>query len=155
MSEPSIYDQLAKEQVSELTITQLHSGTKVTAVDSATLDYWRGPITLHRVLSSSRTYANGLPIPEASAVATATVADASVETIKPTGTEIWQVQAIDSNVAVGYALFDGTTSVPLASGSDAYIPSSPLFLTPTLYLSISNGAGSEATVGLAYHKVSL
>jgi len=54
MAEPSIYDQLAKESFSDLTITQLNAGTSVTAVDQATISYWKGPLTLSRVLEASR-----------------------------------------------------------------------------------------------------
>jgi hypothetical protein len=157
MVEPSIYDQLAKEPLSDLTITQLNSGSSVTAIDAATLNYWRGPITLHRIAGSSRTYPHGLPIPEASGIESATVADAGSATMKPTGSEIWEIQAIDSTADVMYSLYDGASVVQLVASPSAapFIPTSPLFLTPTLYLIISNSSGGEATVGLAYHKVSL
>jgi hypothetical protein len=154
MVEPSIYDQLAKESLSDLTITQLNSGASVTAVDAATLNYWRGPITLHRIAGSSRTYPHGLPIPEASAVESVTVADSAVGTIKPQGSEIWLIQALSSDAEVSLALFDGTSSVLLFAGT-AFIPTQPVYLTPTLYLSIANGSGGSADVNLAYHKVSL
>ena len=63
MADPSIYDQLAKEALSELTVTQLNAGSSVTAIDQATVNYWKGPITLARILESSRTYAHGHIIP--------------------------------------------------------------------------------------------
>lgn len=154
MADPSIYDQLAKEALSELTVTQLNAGSSVTSVDQATIAYWKGPITLARILESSRTYAHGLPVPESGDVEVLSVDDASVGTIKPTGTEVWLVQGLSSDETVGFALFDGTNTVPLDS-STGYIPTSPLYLTPTLYLSVSNGSGSAASVKLAYHKVSL
>ena len=154
MVEPSIYDQLAKQSVSELTISDLNTGTKVTAIDEATVNYWRGPITLHRVLASSRTYADGLPIPEASGISSNTIADSANATVKPTGTEIWRIQTINSTADLTVTLFDGATNAVVMSGSTPQVFAN-LFLTNTLYLVITNGSGGEATCNVSYHKVSL
>ena len=138
MVEPSIYDQLAKESLSDLTVTQLNSGSSVTAIDLSTINYWKGPITLARILQSSRTYAHGLPMPETSSIEALAVPNASLGTIKPTGTEIWLVQAIDSDIQVTFSLFDGSTTVALQSTatSNPFVPTSPLYLTNNLYLQI-------------------
>lgn len=152
--EPSIYDQLAKQSVSELTITDLNAGTQVTAIDEATLNYWRGVISLHRVLSSSRTYADGLPIPEASAISSNVIEDSAAATVKPSGTEIWRIQTINSTADLTVTLYDGTTNAVLMSGSSPQVFAN-LFLTPTLYLVITNGSGGQATCNVSYHKVSL
>jgi hypothetical protein len=154
MVEPSIYDQLAKESLSEMTLTQLNAGASVTAVDEATINYWRGIITLHRIASSSRTYAAGLPIPEASAVSSNTIADSASASVKPEGTEIWRVQSIHSSADLTVTLFDGTTNAVLMSGSSPQVFAN-LFLTPTLYLVITNGSGDSAVCNVAYHKVGL
>jgi hypothetical protein len=156
MVNPSIYDQLAKESFSALTITQLNAGTSVTAIDQATIDYWKGPLTLARVLEASRTYAGGtLPIPETGAIQSETIPDANQAVVQPQGTEIWEIQAIDSNEIVSYALFDGATGVSLGTTANPFLPSAPMYLTNSLYLVILNTSGSEATVGIAYYKMGL
>jgi hypothetical protein len=158
MAQPaSIYEQLTGVKISDATVSQLDF-TKNTFIDSNSIGWWKGPITISKVMEASRTYAGGnLPIPETSTVGVVAVPNASLGTMKPTGTEIWLVQAIDSDIQVTFSLFDGTTAVPLQSAatSNPFIPTAPLFLTTNLYLQIANGSGSEATVGMAYHKVSL
>ena len=156
MPERSIYEQLTGVKIDDATIEQLDF-TRNTFIDDASIDYWKGIITISKVLDASRTYPHGLAVPGASEVKSATIANGASATMKPTGSEIWMVQALDSSADVVYSLFDGSTSVPLiaSASADPFLPSSPLFLTPTLYLMIGNGSGGEATVGLAYHKVSL
>jgi hypothetical protein len=155
MPERSIYEQLTGVKVDDATVEQLDF-TRNTFIDDASIDYWKGVITISKVLDASRTYPHGLAVPGASEVESATIANGAAGTMKPTGSEIWMVQALDSNHAVTYALFDGATQVPIAGATaDPYTPSSPLYLTPTLYLIAANGSGETATVNMAYHKVSL
>ena len=154
MAEPSIYDQLAKESLSDLTVTQLNAGSSVTAIDQATISYWKGPITLARILESSRTYSGGLPIPEASAVSKNTVADSSSATVKPEGTEIWRIQSINQTADMTVTLFDGSNNAIIMTGTTPQVFAN-LFLTNTLYLAITNGSGGEADCVISYHKVSL
>jgi len=155
--EATLYDYLVTTQISEVDIEQLDAASKNTFINESNIEFWRGPITVSKVIEASRTYPHGLPIPAVSGVEAVTVDNGATGSAKPTGSEIWQVQAIDSTASVVYSLFDGTTAVPLiaSASADPFIPSSPLFLTPTLYLIIGNGSGGEATVGIAYHKVSL
>jgi hypothetical protein len=176
MVEPSIYDQLAKESFSDLTITQLNAGTSVTAVDQATINYWKGPLTLSRVLEASRTYAGGvLPIPEASGIETVTVDASGSGIVQPPGSEIWQIQGIQGTGQGGTATasifwFNGSVAVKIdasqpmtASGStfdySATPPitgAQPLTLTNSLYLSFAEVGGTYAVeFSIAYHKVSL
>jgi hypothetical protein len=156
MLEATLYDYLLGTKISEVTIANLDNAVKESFVNQSSINFWKGPITVSKVLESTRTYPHGIAIPSASSCESASVDDASLGTMKPTGTEVWRVQAIDSNHAVTYALFDGSVSVPISGATaDPYIPQSPIYLTPTLYLTIANGSGSTATVNLAYHKVSL
>jgi hypothetical protein len=153
----SIYDQLAKTKLAEAELTDLNTGSDMTYVDKNSVDYWRNVITIWRALEASRTYpGGGMPIPESSTVETLTIADSAVGTMKPQNTEIWRVQAIKSTAAVTLSLFDGTRYCQIsAASSDPFVPTEPLFLTPTLYLSIANASGGEATLNMAYHKVGL
>lgn len=155
--EATLYDYLVTTQISEVDIDQLDAAAKNTFINESNIEFWRGPITVSKVIEASRTYPHGLPIPASSSIESETIANGASGSIKPTGSEVWMIQAIDSTEEVGYSLYDGTALVPLTAAATAapFIPTSPLFLTPTLYLIIGNGSGSEATVGLAYHKVSL
>ena len=152
MSKPSIYDLLANEQIADVSITNLNSAAKSTFVDATIVNFWSGIITLARAVEESRTYGHGLPIPEASACETVTIADTANGTIKPTGTEIWQVVSIDTDNCSAF-LFDGTTAIAL--GSERQKNPSPFYITPTCYLLFDNSSGGEQTPGIAYHKVGL
>jgi hypothetical protein len=172
MADPSIYDQLAKESFSDLTITQLNAGTSVTAVDQATINYWKGPLTLARVLEASRTYAGGtLPIPETGAIETVTITGGGDNTIRPTGTELWNIKAIFGIATGGAATVmmsytDGVNAVPIkvgaavATSGTAFdlneISSVPFTLSNALYLQITETGGANAVqFFVAYYKVSL
>jgi hypothetical protein len=154
MANPSIYDQLAKEPLSDLTVTQLNSGSSVTAIDQATINYWKGPITLARIVQSSRTYAHGLPIPNESGVEILVLADGATGFFQPPGSEVWLVQALRSDETISISYTDGVSFVLTNTGT-ALSPEHPKYLTNSLYYAIANGSGSEATVNLAVHKVSL
>jgi hypothetical protein len=172
MTSPDIYDQLAKEPLSDLTITQLNAGSSVTSIDSATIEYWRGPITLARILESSRTYAGGtLPIPETGAVVSVAVPAGDSEVLQPSGTELWTVKAIfgiatGGNATCRLSLYDGSSAVPFNSGitvatSGTIIDlnetiSWPLILSNKLYLNLEEtGGANPVTFFVAYYKVSL
>ena len=152
MSKPSIYDLLANEQIADVSITNLNSAAKSTFVDATNVNFWSGIITLARAVEESRTYGHGLPIPEASACETVTIADTANGTIKPTGTEIWQVVSIDIDNCSAF-LFDGTTAIAL--GSERHKNPAPFYITSTCYLLFDNSSGGEQTPGIAYHKVGL
>ena len=153
--DPTIYDLIASQQMSETSITQLNNATKNTFIENKNIEFWSGVITVARALEESRTYAHGLPIPEASACETVTVADSASGTFKPTGTEVWLIQGIDEDNC-GVFLFDGTTAIDISS-SAGYVARTrnPIYITSTCYLLFNNASGGEQTPGIAYHKVSL
>jgi hypothetical protein len=168
MADPSIYDQLAKESFSDLTITQLNAGTSVTAVDQATIEYWKGPITLARILESSRTYAGGtLPIPETGHIQTEDVAASNFVAFQPSGTEVWQVLGIQATASSGtptinIELTDGANVCLIHSGTTSTTASNfnpfeaPFTISNTLYLAATNThVSDDANVAIAYSKVSL
>jgi hypothetical protein len=171
MAEASIYDQLAKESFSDLTITQLNAGTSVTAVDQATINYWKGPLTLSRVLEASRTYAGGtLPIPETGDIVQVAIAGGADGTLQPSGTELWEIKAIYAVATGGSATcrlsyYDGSSPVPWNSGISVAINGTiidlnntgpPLILSNSLYLQFEETGGANAvTFFIAYFKVSL
>lgn len=171
MGEPSIYNQLAKESLSDLTVTQLNSGSSVTTVDRATINYWKGPITLSRILQSSRTYAHGLEIPETGAIESIGVDAGDDNTLQPTGSEIWRVKAIYA-VAVGgtatvtIAYTDGTLVVPIKVGASVAMSgtifdlnestSVPFTISNPLYLQFyETGSTNAVNFFVVYYKVSL
>jgi hypothetical protein len=171
MTSPDIYDQLAKEPLSDLTITQLNAGSSVTSIDSATIDYWRGPITLARILESSRTYAGGtLPIPETGAVTQVAVAGGGDGDLQPSGTELWTIKAIFAIASGGSATgrlsyYDGSSVVPFNTGIsiatsgtiiDLNETTPPLILSNKLYLNFAEtGGANSVTFFIAYYKMGL
>ena len=175
MVNPSIYDQLAKEPLSDLTVTQLNSGSSVTAIDQATIEYWRGPITLARIAQSSRTYAHGLPIPEASVIEVIPILAGESAVIQPSGSEVWTIQGIEGTGVGGAATcslswYDGSSEVVIDAGQSfssggndfeysttpPITAAQPLTLTNSLYLKIAETGTSVAVIfNVAIHKVSL
>jgi hypothetical protein len=181
MADASIYDQLAKESFSDLTITQLNTGTSVTAVDQASVNYWKGPLTLSRVLQASRTYAGGtLPIPESGSIVAAVIAAGDNVIIQPSGTEIWRMSGMSmissgSAATVALAFFDGTTFQYIKTGiststsaaaptiigaygatSDVEVLSLPLLISNSKYLVVFETGGSvDVALTYSYDKMSL
>lgn len=152
--EANLYDYLVTTQISDVEVAQLDNSSKETYVNESNIEFWRGPITISKVVDATRTYPHGLPIPELCAVSTNTIANGAAATVKPTGTEIWRVQSIHSTADMTVSLFDGTTNALLMSGSSPQVFSN-LFITPTLYLSIANGSGDAAVCNISYCKVGL
>lgn len=114
MAKPSIYDLLAKQGIEEITTAQLNTATSSSAVDATSVEFWKGPITLQRVLQV-RTYPWGLPIPERGSIFQDSVAALGTLTLQPPGTEIWEIKAIK-----GFGV-DGacTTTMSFEDGSNA------------------------------------
>lgn len=153
-SEANLYDYLVTTQISGVTLAQLDNSAKETYVNESNIEFWRGPITVSKVVEASRTYPHGLPIPELCAVSTNTIANGAAATVKPTGTEIWKIQSIHSSADMTVALYDGTTNALIMSGSSPQVFSN-LMITSTLYLVITNGSGDSAVCNIAYCKVGL
>ena len=162
----TVYDLLAKQAISEITAAQLDASVASTRVDKATIDFWTGPITLHRVLEM-RCYPHGLPIPEKSVIVSSLVPAGESVSLQPSGTEIFQVTAIQVQAAggtptVSVSNFDGSTSCVMHSGTSStdaasFFPwESVLPITTTNYLRVDNADLSNAvSVTFAYHVVSL
>ena len=169
--EPDAYDYLATSKVSDLTITQLEQTLENSFLNKTNLEFWKGPITMHRLLEVSRTYPWGLPIPESGTVGNTQILANESADIQPTGTELWQVQAMEVTGVGGTAtldisLTDGTTDVLIISNKSAPTSgsmvdlnekvSSPFTLSNSLYLKVDEtGSSFAAFVHLAYYKVSL
>ena len=167
--EPDAYDYLATSKVSELTVAQLEQTLENSFLNKTNIEFWKGPITMNKLLEVSRTYPGaGMPIPEASAVATSgSLPAGNTFDFRPTGTEEWQILGIEATSASGTPtggvfLYDGTTSVIMHSGSSGttgtnlFPMEAPFIITNSLYLRCVNMDGSIAqTFDVAYHKVSL
>jgi len=152
----SIYEQLTGVKVDDATISELDF-TRNTFIDEKSIEYWKGIITVGKILESSRTYAHGLPVPEASAVVSTFCPQLLPQDIRPTGSQIWLIQSIDNTGAtVTLALNDGsaTTAIKSLATGTSYQPTSPLYLTNSMYLTLTATDG-DSTVNIAYHLVSL
>ena len=153
-SDVEIWNLLNKVKISEVTQSQLNEMTSRIAVDEDAIKFWSGVITVARAIGESRTFSHGLPIYDASAMSSVTVADSASGTIKPTGTEVWQLQSVNlDNCSV--ALTDGSGFSGLVLGGPDATVSGPIYLTSTLYVVFNNASGSEQTPSISYHKVSL
>ena len=148
----SIYDLLNKQSLDYLTISNLEAATGRTAIDTASVEFWKGILTPSHVMKAARTYPHGIVIPETGLVEVVTVADSATESIKPTGTEVWRVENIDlDNCVAGF--FDGTRFSPIPVAAPFNSP--PFFISASCWLAFSNASGSEQTPSIAYFKVSL
>jgi len=172
-----VYDYLAKESVSELTITNLDASASSTAVDRTNVAFWGGPITLARVMEATRTYPQGLPIPESGGVSVAFVPAGDSTTIQPPGSEIWRLTGVSlageggtSTITISY--YDGTTEQPIKTGisavvggviigaygavSDVEVLSLPILLTNAVYWKFTEtGAANPCALTFSYQKVGL
>jgi len=166
------YDYLATSKVSELTVAQLEQALENSYLNKSNIEFWKGPITMHRLLEVSRTYPWGIAIPEQSAIFVPTPADPfGTLTIQPPGTEVWNIKAIrgfgqggSATTTLSYA--DGTSVLDLRVG-DTILPAGSLFdmnnindgpvvLTNSLYLTIvETGGAVGVAVMVAYNKVSM
>jgi hypothetical protein len=167
----SIYEQLTGVKIQDATITQLDF-TKNTFIDEASIGWWKGPITISKVIEASRLYGGGtLPIPETGAIETIAIAGGGDNTIRPTGTELWDIKAIYAVATGGAATVmisytDGSSGVPIKVGASVAttgtafdlneLTSVPFTLSNALYLQITETGGANAVqFFVAYYKVSL
>jgi len=159
MPEPSIYDYLSKYSLSEVTTALLNDSAKSTNIDPTNVKFWQGVITVERILSDSRTYPHGLPIPETGSVEIEAIANGASGTIQPSGTEIWRVENLHID---GCDWFfkdsdDQLAQINLTAPAGGQIPtfSVPFYITNTVFLSIDNNSGGAKNPSIVYHKVSL
>jgi len=166
----TVYDLLAKKTIEEVTTAQLAASVESTAVDKETIEFWKGPITIQRVLEL-RTYPWGLPIPEAGSIFFEEVLPLGVITIRPTGSEIWEIKALrgfgdGGACTTATAYEDGTSSLIFKptntiaqSGTNYDLNdniSTPIILTNSLYLTITETGGSQGLrIQAAYQVVGL
>ena len=151
----TIYELLTGVKIDEATITQLESATGRTFVDTQSIEFWQGVLTLSHVMKAARTYPHGLPIPETGSTATVTIADGANESIKPTGTEVYRLVNVDfDNCTAALQDADGNFSI-IDTSTDGWFNMSPIYLSSNLFLTFFNGSGSEQTPTIAYFKVSL
>lgn len=155
MSDPSVYDYLAKQNISELTVENLNSMTKVSAIDPSNLEFWAGVITVSRALEHSRTFPHGLPIPGTSTIETTTIADGASGYFGPNNNEeIWLLQGISlDNCQAALVNSDDLSLVVPLDISAAF--SNPIYLTKGMWVVFNNASGAPQTPVIAYHKVAL
>jgi hypothetical protein len=98
-----LYDYLATSKVSEVTVSQLEQSLENSFVNKSNIEFWKGAITVHRLLEVSRTYPWGLPIPELGAVDSQLVEALGTGLIQPPGTEVWDIKHIWAQGTTGTA----------------------------------------------------
>lgn len=156
--QPSIYDLLAKKSLANIQTEDIHTATSRTFADVASIPFWQGVMMLSKAVETSRTFANGLPIHTTGKVVSAALADGANVTHTPSGTEIWLLQAIDEDQCT-FALRDSAgVMISLRvdkAQSGTTVLNSPVYLTSSMSLFITNSTGDSKTPVFAYHKVSL
>ena len=144
-----IYDLLTGVKLEDLTTTQLDTAAGRTFVDRDSEKFWMGVLTLSTMIGKSRTYSHGLVIPESGNIATSTISDGADYTVQPSGTEIWFVQGLDAD----------SCTINLRTGGGGIVittmPTGGLYLTNTVFLTFTNGTGSDKNPAVIYSKVSL
>jgi len=151
--DPSVFNLLAQQQTKATTISNLNDAVKNTFVDTNNLQFWQGVIQVSQALKESRQYGGGLPIPETSKVHTETVGDGAAVLLQPSSPEVWQVVSIFAGNATA-SLTDGGSSAPIPADSNGNLYS-PIYITPTMYLSFDNSSGGSVNIAVAYNKVGL
>jgi len=166
----SIYEQLTGVKVDDVTIEQLDF-TRNTFIDKESVEYWKGVITISKILEASRTYPWGLPIPGSSEVVTINIDPLGEGYIQPTGTEVWEIlniraAGIGGSATATISWADGATdsefnvgaSIP-AAGTNVDLNASisgPRRVTTTGYIKVRETGGAVAIqLIVAYHKLSL
>jgi len=176
MAQPrTIYEQLTGVKVDDATVEQLDF-TKNTFVDEKSIEYWRGVISIAKILEASRTYPHGLPIPNSGEIVQVTCPAGDNIQIQPPGSEIWRLTGMDISGSGGTATatimyFDGSASQRIGFGlavtaagvvigaygavSDVQILN-PIILTNSLYWVVQETGGSfNMDVTYSFQKVSL
>jgi len=171
-----IYDYLATSKVSDVTVEQLEQSLENSFINKSNIEFWKGAITVQRLLEVSRTYPHGLPIPEQGAIVNITVTAGEDYDIQPPGTEIWRLTGMSmtgliGNATASIAYFDGASAQIVGSGlvvlttgiivgaygavSDVQILN-PILLTNSLYWKVlETGASNDMAVTFSYQKVGL
>ena len=168
MVEATLYDYLVTNTISDTTVEQLDSSSKSTFVNDSNVNFWRGPITVSKVIEASRTYPHGIGIPESGTITSSVMGAGENAAFQPPGTEVWQVIGLSVVGAAGTPtilvnLTDGAGGyVAMHSGDTSTSPSSffpfeaPFTISNSLYLDLINTDGANAaTASIAYSKVSL
>jgi len=171
--EPNVYDYLATSKVSEVTVTQLEQALENSFINKSNIEFWKGPITVHRLLEVGRTYPLGAAIPEQSGITQIDLDPAGATVFQPPGSELWEVVGIfgtgvGASATIKISWYDGTTQCPMFASSVVTTAGTIILgpddankihpLTNTLYLSIEE-IGSPPSAGaeilIAFHRVSL
>jgi len=171
-----LYDYLATSKVSEVTVSQLEQALENSFINKSNIEFWKGAITVQRLLEVSRTYPHGLPIPETGGIVQTVLGTGEDFDIQPPGSEIWRITGMNMTGAGGtsecsISYYDGSTEQPIATGlnvtaagiiigaygavSDIQILN-PIVLTNAIYWKVANTSLSYGMmVVYSYQKVSL
>ena len=167
--EPDVYDYLATSKVSDVTVAQLQEALENSFINKSNIEFWKGPITVSRLLEVSRTYSHGLPVPGESAVFQYGWTADETFVIQPPGTELWEIAAIEgfgtgASADLKFSYSDGIADVGfkvvtvIQAGTKVDLND----LTPTqvrinnsLHFKVENTNTVPGILVVAYHKRSL
>jgi len=155
----------------DLTVEQMDSVLGPSSISPNINGQFEQAQLLAGAMAAQRCYAWGLPIPDKSTITSQAVAAGEMVTIRPEGTEIWDIKAIRGFGVGG----DATTTMSYADGAialnlrvDDTVPaagflyridfqvSSPVRINNALYLTVAEtGLSNGLMVLVAYNVVSL
>jgi hypothetical protein len=151
----------------DLTVEQLSSVLGPSSISPNINGQFEQASLLANAVSAQRTYALGLPIPEAGTIVSSPLAAESGADFQPPGTEEWLIMGIGVTAGSGtptiqVLLFDGSLTTLMHSGASSTSESNfmplevPFTITNSLYLRLYNTHASDAAgCTVAYQKVSL
>ena len=158
-------------RLNDLTTEQLNSVLGTTTLTPATADALIQGSMASEAVRAQRTYAWGLPIPDAGVVVSFFTGPGGTVTLQPTGSEVWDIKAIKGNGEGGAATTtmsytDGSVSLPFRVGDTIAEAgtnydlnekiSAPIVLTNSMYITVEEtGTTNGLTILVAYQVVSL
>jgi len=159
-------------RLEDLTAAQMSSVLGTTTLTPATVDALVQAAIVSQGMTAQRTYANGnLPVPEAGSIFFEEVGALGVVTLRPTGSQIWELTAVrgfgDGGTCTTATAYEDGTSSLIFRPSDSIAQagtnydfnsniSAPIQLTNSLYMTITETGGANGLrIQAAYMVVSL
>jgi len=158
-------------RLDDLTLEQMNSVLGPSSISPNVVSQFEQAALISDALNAQRLYGFGLPIPEASSIFTDSGDPLATITIRPTGTEIWELKALrglglggDATTTLSYE--DGSAVLNIrvgdtiaAAGTNYDLNNSisaPIQLTNSLYMTVQETGGAVGlAVFAAYTVVSL
>jgi len=154
----------------DLTTEQMSSVLGPSSISPAVVSQFEQANLLRDAITAQRCYSYGLPIPEEGAVAVISIDPGSITFVQPSGTELWEIAAmqgfgVPGSADLQFSYTDGTSDVEwalvtvIAAGTKVdmnHLTPAQIRINNSLYFKIEETSGlNAATLFIAYHKRSM